>query len=622
MLKYRRGVVLAGHMLLGACALVGAFLLRFEGAIPLGDLMMMWATLPVSALLKGAAVSYFKIPQELPRHVGMGDIVRVLKACTVSSACFIIVVVVMYGHGFPRSVFILDYILTVGLYAGMMFFSRIFKEMTRPAVGEMPGRRTLIMGAGTTGELALRSLNDGAAGLYAVVGFLDDSPMKQGMSIRGYQILGPIADAPHVIRDMDVTDVIIALPSATKVKTREIVKMCASRNVSFRIIPTLKDYMTGEVEIQRIRELSLADLLGREPIELDKSVVSGDLEGKRVLVTGAGGSIGSELVRQIARYKPASVVLVDAAETPLFHISNELGLIAPDIDRFTVLADVKHGDLVEKTFAQFKPERIYHAAAYKHVPMMESHPVEAVFNNILATRNLALSAVRHGVERFVMISTDKAVQAESVMGATKRCAELLVLHLNGRGTKFVTVRFGNVLGSAGSVVPIFKQQIAEGGPVKVTHPAVARYFITIPEAVELVLQAGAAGQGGEVFILDMGDPIKIADLARNMIEMSGLELGADIQIQFTGLRPGEKLHEKLVAAGEDIESTHIPKVMVHRSYTISGDGEGFLSDLKGLEEAAMAGDDARTVSELWDLLKCRDTDNHYDSIRSTDTPPA
>jgi FlaA1/EpsC-like NDP-sugar epimerase len=375
--------------------------------------------------------------------------------------------------------------------------------------------------------------------------------------------------------------------------------------------------LTGRQQPQRLREVRVEDLLGRDPVQLDRTVVGKNLEGRCVLVTGAGGSIGSELVRQIARYRPSRLILVDAAETPLFEINNELAEMAPDLDRVCIIADIKHADLVDKIFEEHKPHRVFHAAAYKHVPLMEAHPVEAVFNNIFGTRAVARAAVEHKAESFVMISTDKAVRPTSIMGATKRCAELIVALMNGCGTRFITVRFGNVLGSTGSVVPIFRKQIAKGGPVRVTHPDVTRFFMTIPEAVELVLQAGSIGEGGEVFILDMGEPVKIVDLARSMVELSGYELGTDIGIEFTGLRPGEKLYEELVAYGEDVQPTSIPKVMVHRVPHSRLDEDELAGQMKQLEKAAMDCDDAVTISMLWEIVQGHDPDvvmNHDNKL--------
>lgn len=604
--RYRTTWSTVWYGLLGAAALTGAFLLRFEGQIPLDDRMRLFAALPVAILLRIISVLYFEVPRGLPQYVGIVDVIRILKAASVGTLSFVVVVVLLFGHGFPRSIFIIDYLLTVAAYGGSRFALHMLWKMTRPPIAIAPGRNTLILGAGSTGELALKSIENDFYGVFSVVGFLDDSLSKRGMTLHGYPILGGIEDARRYIEELAVRDVIIAIPSASKEMTRHIVEMCASRNVSFRIVPPFQDVITGRGSSRRIREVRLEDILGRDPVRLNLDVVRSHLAGRRVLITGAGGSIGSELVRQIAKCNPGLLLLLDMAETPLFEINQELQNLWPDVKRVSIFADIKHGDLLDKIFDQYKPDLVYHAAAYKHVPMNEAHPVEAVFNNVLGTLNVVKSSVRSKVDKFILISTDKAVRPLSVMGATKRCAELLLQHMQGQGPKFIAVRFGNVLESAGSVAPIFRRQIARGGPLTVTHPDVERYFMTIPESVELVLQAGAIGMGAEVFILDMGKPIKIVDLARNMIELSGLEVGKDIEILFTGLRPGEKLTEELIADGENVTPTSIPKVSLHVAARRTNSHTDFLKELEALEKAAMNNDDAQALAALWEIIHRHD----------------
>ena len=607
----RWGLTLLLHILLGALAFTASFAIRFDGSIPPDQLRVWSMVLPFAVLLKGLAVFHYRVSSGLWRYVSMDDLVRILKTTTLSSAALVIGVAYFYGSGFPKSVLVIDYLLTIILYGGMRFCIRISREIFRPTVEDSPGRRTIIIGAGDTGEIALRTLKKDYTGVFTVVAFLDDDPMKQGMYIHGYPIHGPISDAPRLVRELKVTKVVIAIPGANKKFIREIVEGCSAHNVEFHMMPAFPDFTAGDMQAEKLREVGVEDLLGREPIELDKTMVTQDLDGKCILVTGAGGSIGSELARQIAGHNPSKLVLLDSAETPLFQIEQELQEKVPHLQRISTFADIKHADLLDKIFFEFKPDIIFHAAAYKHVPLMEAHPVEAVFNNILGTRNLAEASVKHHVEKFVMISTDKAVRPTSVMGATKRCAELMVSQMNGNGTRFVSVRFGNVLGSNGSVVPTFKKQIAQGGPVKVTHPDIERFFMTIPEAVELVLQAGTIGKGGEVFVLNMGEPIKIADLARNMIELSGLEPGKDIDIEYTGLRPGEKLYEELVAFGENVKPTSIPKVMVHKangSGTLDRTSESIWESLKPLEEAAMANNEEGVLKILWEVVRRHDPD--------------
>ena len=587
-------------------SLVTAFLIRFEGRIPEDDRTILWLTLPLAVCVKILAAGYFGLMRELPHCAGVDALVRILKSASTSSVAFMIGVILIYGdygRQFPRSIFIIDFLMSVVFYGGSRFFLRIVTEMIPGTRADSAGRHTLVIGAGHTGEMALQTMSRDFAGSFSVVGFLDDDPAKRGMTMRGHPILGGVDDAPEVIREMAVTEVVIALPRTTKERVRKIVATCSSRNVRFRILPTTRDRLSEGLIPQRLRELRIEDLLGRESVQLDPSVVYQDIEGKRVLVTGAGGSIGSELARQLVKCNPQVLFLLDVAETPLFEINQDLQEIAPGVRRVSLFADIKHKDLIDKLYNQHKPDRVYHAAAFKHVSMTEEHPVEAVFNNVLGTRNLIEAAIHHGVEKFVMVSTDKAIRPTSIMGATKRCAELLLSHMHGLGVQFITVRFGNVLGSSGSVVSVFRKQIANGGPVTITHPDVERYFMTINEAVELLLQAGASGEGGELFLLEMGDPVRIVDLARNMIELSGLELGKDVHVQFTGLKPGEKLTEELVGCDENTKKTLIPKVLLYQRPSRAGQVREFMADLGTLEDAAMRNDDGQTVEALWKIIR-------------------
>jgi FlaA1/EpsC-like NDP-sugar epimerase len=399
-----------------------------------------------------------------------------------------------------------------------------------------------------------------------VVGFVDDDPQKQGERFQGVPVLGRQEEIDGICQRQGIDEVIIAIPSATGKEIRQVVERCLAAKVKFKTLPGVGDLIDGRVSVQSIREVSLDDLLGREPVRLEVDKIRGYLAGKRVLVTGAGGSIGSEICRQVARFGPKKIILFDNAETPLFFIEQELLKAAPDIRLVPIIGDIRYRARVEAIFDEFMPEVVFHAAAYKHVPMMEHNPAEAANNNVRGTKILADAADAFGAMHFVMISTDKAVNPTNVMGASKRAAELYVQTLSRRSkTHFVTVRFGNVLGSNGSVVPIFKEQIRHGGPVTVTHPEVTRYFMTIPEATQLVLQAGSMGRGGEIFLLDMGEPVRIVKLAEELIRLSGLRPYEDIDIAFTGLRPGEKLYEELLLDGEGIVPTSHGKIMVANS---------------------------------------------------------
>jgi FlaA1/EpsC-like NDP-sugar epimerase len=456
----------------------------------------------------------------------------------------------------------------MGLVGGVRLSTRIraLRPRREPAIerSETPSR-VLVAGAGDAGELLVADVQRRYASRYEVVGFVDDDGRKLGGHIHGVRVLGQIADLPRVVAEQQATQILIAIPTANGAQMRRIVGLCKQTGAKFKTIPGLADLVDGEVGVSQLRPVAIEDLLGRDPVEQDMELISREMKGRAVLVTGAGGSIGSELCRQLARFEPSVIVLVERAENALFHVHRELAARFPNVRFEPCVADIAEARRMETVFAAHRPSVVFHAAAHKHVPMMEWNPIEAVTNNVFGTRALADLADRHGVERFVMISTDKAVNPTSVMGASKRVAEMYVQALSQRSkTRFVTVRFGNVLGSNGSVIPIFQEQIAKGGPVTVTHPDMRRYFMTIPEASQLVLQAGSMGNGGEIFFLDMGEPVRIADLARDLITLSGLRPGVDVEIRFTGLRPGEKLFEELSVTAEHAEATRHPKIFVGR----------------------------------------------------------
>ena len=546
----------------------------------------------------------FKLHKGMWRYAGVSDLVQVFKVATFGTLGILACVVFTHpASGFPRSIYLLDWNATILLFGGIRFASRLLREAVRatPATDAEEGTSTVIVGAGDTGETVLRSLLRDPRQQHRIAGFLDDDPAKQHSTLSGLPVLGTLDDAPRVIAERSIEKVIIATPAASKRVLRRLVDSCASqRKVHFQIAPAIVDLVSGKFSLDRVRDVRVEDLLGRDPVHLDPAPVKAGLAGKSVLITGAGGSIGSELARQIASYGPACLVLLDIGETPLFEIDRELRERFPGTLIVPVFCDIKSPEQLKDIFAEYKPDIVYHAAAYKHVPLMESHPAKAVLNNVFGTGNLAEAAIRGGVKRFVMISTDKAVDPKSVMGATKRCAELLLQSLNGRGTEFMAVRFGNVLGSNGSVVPIFKKQIEKGGPITVTHPDVTRYFMTIPEAVELVLHAGSIGRGGELFMLEMGEPVKIVDLAKNMIELSGMIVGEDIEIRFSGLRPGEKLHEELAYQHEDVAPTAVPKLLRHRNtQTVPG---AFPDRVMRLREAAEERNEAAIRECLWQAI--------------------
>jgi FlaA1/EpsC-like NDP-sugar epimerase len=559
----RRALVIAVHLGLWAASLGLAFLLRFDFRIPpqYADAIGLW--LPVLLGFRTLAFYRWGLFRGIWRYTGAKDLVAILKATTIATLALTAFLVFGLG-GFPRSIVVIEWLGAVILVGGMRFSIRWLKPTNVPPV-EAKKQRLLVLGAGDAGEMLLREIQQRHAARYEPVGLLDDDQHKRGAHIHGVRVLGAIEDLPIVASSHEADEVIIAIPSATGQQMRRIVDLCKASGVRFRTIPGLDRLIDGRVTVNQLRNVAIEDLLGRDPVQLDMEAISAAMKGHVVMVSGAGGSIGSEICRQVCRFAPGALLLVERAENNLFHVHRELAARHPQVPLVPCVADVGDAARMEELFQDHRPTVVFHAAAHKHVPMMEWNPGEAVKNNVVGTKTLADLADRHGVGRFVMISTDKAVNPTSVMGASKRVAEIYVQALSQRSrTRFVTVRFGNVLGSAGSVIPIFQEQIASGGPVTVTHPEMKRYFMTIPEASQLVLQAGTMGDGGEIFILDMGEPVRIADLARDLITLSGLEPEVDVEIRYTGVRPGEKLFEELSVDTENADRTRHPKIFVGR----------------------------------------------------------
>jgi len=537
-----------------------AFSLRFEGQIPPDYWKLAWQGLPLVGLVYGIGFWGFGIQRGLWRYVGFHDLKLILSAGFVST-------VVLFGllHGllgwtaYPRSVIILTGLLSIVFLGGIRFAVRIFREWVTTA-GSM-ATRVLIVGAGNAGEMLVRDLNMNPGHNYKPAVLVDDNPAKQRRTIHGVPVAGAVHDIPSLVQRYAVGEIVIAIPSANPKLMQRVLAASATCHVPIKTLPNVKQLLDSPVSMRQVRPMRLDDLLQREPIQTDLPELHPLLEGKRVLVTGAGGSIGSELCRQIARYRPVLLVLFEWHENSLYALDLELRETFPQVRTLAVVGDTTSADRVTEVFRACAPHLIFHAAAHKHVPLMEQNSGEAVWNNIFGTRIVGEAALAAGVERFVLISTDKAINPANVMGATKRIAEYLVQDMNRRGpTLFSVVRFGNVLGSNGSVVPLFAEQIRKGGPVTVTHPEIKRYFMTIPESVQLILQASVGGQGGDVFVLDMGEQIRVVDLARNMIILSGLVPEIDIKITFIGLRPGEKLYEELFEHGERVEPTSHDKI--------------------------------------------------------------
>ena len=562
-LDHRTTLVIGVQLALILAANLTAFALRFEGDIPPEYEQIMLDHVPAVLLIFGAGLWVFGIQRGLWRYVGLHDLGKILLASLSSAAVFYGVIHLIGGiTQYPRSVIILTGLLN-GLYlAGIRLAVRGFREWIQ-VVGPS-ARRVLIVGAGHAGELLVRDMLADANYDCRPVGFVDDDSIKQRKRIHGIPVVGTIADTKKAADRLDAQEIIVAIPSSSTAVKQKILAASEGCTVPIKTLPSVKRLLGDSVLLQQVRPMNLDDLLQREPIQTDRQELLPFITGKTLLVTGAGGSIGSELCRQIARHKPQALVLFERYENALHSLLLELRAAFPEVKLFPVIGDVTVLDRVSEVFRQTSPDIVFHAAAHKHVPLMELNPKEAIRNNILGTRMVAEVALKTGVDRFVLISTDKAVNPSSVMGVTKRIAEHLVREFNHTGlTKFTVVRFGNVLGSNGSVVPLFSEQIRKGGPVTVTHPDIKRFFMTIPEAVQLVLQASVMGRGGEVFVLDMGEQIKVADLARNMIVLAGLVPGKDVDIVFTGLRPGEKLYEELFEEGEQAEPTTHPKI--HRA---------------------------------------------------------
>lgn len=576
-------LILAGDAVLLAAAWYLAYLLRFNFDIPVEGITRLQRMLPLVLGIKLATFYFFDLYRGMWRYTGITDLLNVVKAGATSSLLIISVVAFTDGSaGTARSAFLIDGVLTVVFIAALRLGIRLYysigsdEEAARFSIRrlltlEQPGgkgaKNLLIIGAGDCGEKIYREIRHNAQLTYKVVGFIDDDPDKLGLKIHGIPVLGTTTDLGAVAGRMRAEELLIAIPSANSMQMRTIVEHCKHTRLPFKTLPDLGELINGKVTVSAIREVDYRDLLGREPFHLDEQRIGAYIEGARVLVTGAGGSIGSELCRQICRFLPAALTLYERAETPLYEIDFELKRGYPGIDIIPMLADIRDRGQLERAFSACRPEVVFHAAAYKHVPMLELQPWKAVINNIQGTRNLIEICKRYGVARFVFVSTDKAVRPTNIMGATKRVAEMLVQSQNGCSlspTRFMIVRFGNVLGSAGSVAPLFKKQIEQGGPVTVTHPEATRYFMTIPEASQLILQAGSMGEGGDIFILNMGTPVRIDDLARDLIRLAGLEPEVDIPITYIGLRPGEKLFEELVTEGEGITPTSHEKILVLR----------------------------------------------------------
>ncbi len=606
LLIFRRPLIILAHIIIFAASLMLAFLLAYNMQFQRAWLVQQYPLLLLFILIiKLTVFRFFRQYRGWWRYVSISDLIGILQASVVST---VIIVALWYAllasSSIRRStyaanitkvsqgVFLADMFVTVLLSAGMRMIIRLYYEEFRTVEGTRL-KRLLIVGAGDAGEALLREIHRMPVAEYDVIGLIDDDPVKQDMSIHGILVLGTVEQLPRICTDRNIDDIAIAMPSAAHRQLRRVIQVCQGTKIRFRTVPSITDIASGKLRVSQIRAVDINDLLGREAVQLDLDSIEAFVKNKVILVTGAGGSIGSEMCRQLCNVSPKLLLLIEQAENPLFHIERQLRKEFPAVAMMAVICDITDETRVEEVFAKYRPEIVIHAAAHKHVPLMELNPGQAVKNNVVGTRTVADAADRHGSSHFVMISTDKAVNPTSMMGSSKRVAETYIQDLNNTSkTHFVTVRFGNVLGSNGSVVPIFKKQIAEGGPVTVTDPEMKRYFMTIPEASQLVLQAATMGNGGEIFVLDMGEPVKIVDLARELITLSGFRPGEDIEITFTGTRPGEKLFEELSIKGEDMLPTRHPKIGIWKNVPM---------------------DRQKLYAGIDELIKAAET-QHYDTI--------
>jgi FlaA1/EpsC-like NDP-sugar epimerase len=603
----------AADALLAACAFALAFVLRFldvPGGIPDRYEEMLWQSIAFVALGKALIFTLLGLHSKWWRYFLTRDFPSLLRATALASAALVVVFTVVqpFDDNLPRSIAVFDFILTTGLLAGARIVTRLWIERPAKAAGERRARKSLIVGAGSGGQMVVRELQLNPALGVRALGFVDDDPRKRGMGLLGLRVLGTTSQIAELLEKHRPDEVVIAIPSAPGELRANVVAACRERQIPVRTLPTVFELLRGGVQLTRqLREVQVEDVLGRDPVKMELDRVGAYLEDRVVLVTGAGGSIGAELSRQIARVNPRLLILLDHAEDNLFQIEREMTEQWHFSRCEAVLADCKEGDRMLEVMQRFRPDVVFHAAAYKHVGLMEMNPLEAVRNNAMATRVTAETAAAVGVGRFVLVSTDKAVNPHTVMGASKAMAEWIVAAAGQRHatTRFVIVRFGNVLGSSGSVVPIFRSQIEKGGPVTVTHPEMTRYFMTIPEAVQLVIKAGDLGaESGEVFVLEMGNPVRIVDLARNMIHLAGYEPDTDIAIEFTAPRRGEKIHEELFNPDERPQPTSAERIVrAVRAQPL--DPDWVETTVERLTALVASGDEAGLATRVVELIADR-----------------
>jgi len=561
-------------------------------------LLFYWWLIPLSIAFRIGTFRNFGLYHWAWQYASVKELLSLVEAVGLSSMFIAVVLLLFERVNFPYRVLIVDAMVCFTFIGGTRFLIRLWRESKAKPQGEIETKNILIVGAGDAGEMIVREMLRSPKLGYQPIGFVDDNPAKVGEYIHKLPILGNTSEIPSIVEKYGVAEIIIAIPSATGKKIRHVVDACEKSGATYRIIPGVYELIDGTVHVSQIRSVQIEDLLGRDPVSVDLKEIASYLSGARVLITGAGGSIGTELCRQVAMFQPEELIIFGRGENSIFNVEYELRKKHPFLTLKVIIGDIRNGNKLDYIFKTHKPTIVFHAAAHKHVSLMQNNPDEAVLNNIIGTQNLVDISAKYLVKEFVNISTDKAVHPQSVMGASKKMAETVVQAkaLNGSQTKFVSVRFGNVLDSRGSVIPLFRKQIAEGGPVTVTHPEAKRFFMTIPEAVQLVIQAGAMGKGGETFVLDMGEPVKILDLAKDLIRLSGLEVGRDVEIQFIGLKPGEKLFEEILTAAEGTQATKHKKIFVARPEEI--DRGKLEKDIVELQALSVSNDFAQIKTKL------------------------
>lgn len=542
--------------------------------------------LPLNLMITLLLFVLFKLYCSVWRFASANEFLNVISACSASTLIQIVIMSFMKMR-MPVSYYMMKYVILIVGVGSLRFAYRILRMLQEKRMGLRKDSRknTMVVGAGEAGAMIIKEFQNSRYLDQKVCCVIDDNEAKQGKYLRGVKIMGGRDDIRYLAHELQIDEIIVALPSASQSQVKEILQICQETGCELKVLPGLYQMINGEISVSKLRKVEIEDLLGREPIKLQVESVMGYVAGKVILVTGGGGSIGSELCRQIVAHKPKRLIIVDIYENNAYDIQQELKRKSPELDLVVLIASVRNTHRMNSIFETYRPDIVYHAAAHKHVPLMEDSPNEAIKNNVFGTYKTAKAADKYGVQRFVLISTDKAVNPTNIMGASKRICEMIIQMMNNHSrTDFVAVRFGNVLGSNGSVIPLFKKQIEQGGPVTVTHPEIIRYFMTIPEAVSLVLQAGALAKGGEIFVLDMGEPVKILDLAKNLIRLSGFKPFEDIPIEFTGLRPGEKLYEELLMSEEGLRETE--NKLIHIGKPIEFDEERFRKELEELRKTA------------------------------------